>query len=234
MAVDHVLHGQDAQLDPPPTISWNVISPMGRAPVRTRMRPARVGASTAQRSAIDKSIDQLILRRMDKTREALLIASAKYSVNEQNELHGPNGRMKICCNRNGYPHVSIRSRSKGILQKVPVHRIIAHQKYGDELFGDGIQVRHLDGDKTNMRPSNIAIGTQMDNYLDMSEERRARLIMAAHRAGLARRTFTMEEVKRIRDEYDSSGVGFNTLARKWGCAKSTMRMICLRLSYLGD
>jgi hypothetical protein len=171
---------------------------------------------------------------MDKAKEALLIAASKYTVSEHNELRGPKGPMKMCCNRHGYPHVSIRSRTKDILQKVPVHRIVAYQKFGEALFEAGIQVRHLDGDKTNMRPTNIAIGTQMDNYLDMSEERRARLIMAAHRAGQARRSFTRDEVRQIRAEYDSSGIGFNTLARKWNCAKSTMRMICLRLSYLED
>lgn len=50
---------------------------------------------------------------------------------------------------------------------VSEHRLVALKKYGPELFMTGsIVVRHLDGDRLNNEPENIAIGTQKDNIRD--------------------------------------------------------------------
>ena len=59
---------------------------------------------------------------------------------------------------------------------VPVHRLVAYQKYGEKLFEKGICVRHLDGDAFNNLPNNIAIGTYRDNAMDIPVEDRMRSV----------------------------------------------------------
>lgn len=51
---------------------------------------------------------------------------------------------------------------------VYVHRLCAYQKYGDALF-ESQRVRHLDGNRLNNAPSNIAIGSFSDNMYDIPE-----------------------------------------------------------------
>lgn len=60
-------------------------------------------------------------------------------------------------------------RIKGEHKKIATHRFIAYCKYGIQLFRKGIEVRHLDGIKTNNTYSNIAIGTHSQNMNDIPE-----------------------------------------------------------------
>lgn len=64
---------------------------------------------------------------------------------------------------------------------IPVHRLVAYQKYGDKIFEPGMQVRHLDSNKLNNKYKNITIGTAKENASDKSHEvvRRAVLIAAS-------------------------------------------------------
>lgn len=53
-----------------------------------------------------------------------------------------------------------------------VHRLVAYQKYGDQIFEEGIEVRHLDGNSLNNLDGNIEIGTHSDNMMDIPQEQR--------------------------------------------------------------
>lgn len=72
---------------------------------------------------------------------------------------------------NGYLSFNIRLNGSKPTRSF-VHRLQAFQKFGDELFKEGIVVRHLDGDSTNNSYNNILIGTQIDNMLDVPLEKR--------------------------------------------------------------
>lgn len=50
-----------------------------------------------------------------------------------------------------------------------VHRLQAFQKYGENLFDSGMEVRHLDGNKENNSYDNIVIGTHSENMRDIPE-----------------------------------------------------------------
>ena len=50
--------------------------------------------------------------------------------------------------------------------QVLAHRLQAYIKYGDVIYGEGIVVRHLDGNPKNNKLENIAIGNQLDNWND--------------------------------------------------------------------
>jgi len=53
------------------------------------------------------------------------------------------------------------------------HRIVALKKYGPAAAMPNVVVRHLDGNKTNNDPLNIAIGSQSDNIADHISDRQA-------------------------------------------------------------
>jgi hypothetical protein len=72
--------------------------------------------------------------------------------------------------RKGYCYINFRYEDKKL--EVSVHRLQAYQKYGEELFNDGIQVRHLNNISSDNSAINIAIGTASDNMMDIPEKDR--------------------------------------------------------------
>lgn len=52
------------------------------------------------------------------------------------------------------------------VRKIKVHRLQAYQKFGDEMFKEGIQVRHQNNNPLDNSWGNILIGTQSENYQD--------------------------------------------------------------------
>jgi len=108
---------------------------------------------------------------MSKSNEMLVIAKTNgYFVDDDGIVYGPKGNiLKLSGSR--YLHFSMRDTS-GIRWPCTVHKLMAYQKFGADMFYDGIVVRHLDGDSKNNSFYNIAIGTASDNRLDISKDRR--------------------------------------------------------------
>jgi hypothetical protein len=89
-----------------------------------------------------------------------------------------NGNVSNRINKEGYPIFSFRFNGK--TTPISIHRLQAYQKYGNEMFKDGIVVRHLNGIKTDNSWDNIAIGTHSDNMMDIPEDIRvAKSVYAA-------------------------------------------------------
>jgi hypothetical protein len=65
-----------------------------------------------------------------------------------------------------------------------VHRLQAYQKFGEEIYTDGLEVRHLDNLNTNNKESNIALGTKSQNAMDKTPETRLRCAFNASRVVL--------------------------------------------------
>ena len=70
-------------------------------------------------------------------------------------IYNPDGKiLKGYVGKRGYRRFSpVRTNH------VKVHRLVAYQKFGDALFEEGIEVRHLDNNKLNNSEDNIALGT---------------------------------------------------------------------------
>ena len=100
----------------------------------------------------------------------------------------------------------------GRVRNVEVHRIAAYQLYGEKIFQDGIEVRHLDGNHGNNVPDNLALGTPSQNSMDRRPE--VRLSMAAHAAS-KRRRLTDDEERALREDR-GTGMEFRDLAKKYG------------------
>lgn len=125
--------------------------------------------------------------------------------------------------RSGYRRVRFSVHHEGEKFPVEVHRLAAFQKFGEKLFESGIVVRHLDGDSTNNRPDNIAIGTPSDNEMDRSKEER--VARARHAASFrAWPEDTIAEIKRDRER----GFTYKQLTEKYGIAKSTLSCMLRR------
>lgn len=91
----------------------------------------------------------------------------------------------IAFRKDGYQMSSIKD-GRGYLFFKPnkytpvyLHRLVAYQKYGEKIFEDGIQVRHKNNIKTDNIDSNILIGNQSQNMLDIPKKQRR--INASHK-----------------------------------------------------
>lgn len=88
-----------------------------------------------------------------------------YRVDEDGCVIGFKETSIGCCNNSGYISFGFREGKKS--SHILIHRLQAYQKYGDEMFKLGIEVRHLNGDKTDNSWFNIAIGTHSENMMDI-------------------------------------------------------------------
>lgn len=55
-------------------------------------------------------------------------------------------------------------------RKLHGHRLQAYQKFGDKIYESGIEVRHLNGKRTDNSYDNIEIGTHSDNMMDIHRD----------------------------------------------------------------
>ena len=86
------------------------------------------------------------------------------------ELFNPlNSKLNGWKDKNGYRIFHISKNGSPI----HFHRLVAYQKFGDEIFKEGIEVRHLDNNNLNNFDDNIAIGTRFDNIMDISKKQRS-------------------------------------------------------------
>jgi len=92
-------------------------------------------------------------------------------------------------------HLRFGVRFNGAMVKVYVHRLLAYEKYKDDLFSPGMQVRHLDGNPINNTSGNIALGTQSQNMMDIPKAAR---IKKARTAASKLRKYSDETVAKVR------------------------------------
>ena len=103
----------------------------------------------------------------------------------------------------------------GVRKNIRFHQLQAYEKYGDKIFEEGIQVRHLNGDPSDNSWDNIAIGNQSDNRMDISEEIRmiSSLIATSH---VRRKDWD------VIDKDRESGMSYGELQDKYGISKGTL------------
>ncbi len=133
-------------------------------------------------------------------------------------------------NSRGYPIISFRRRRLEICMKVQVHQVVAYQLFGESIFGPGVQCRHRDNNKLNFSPSNLVLGTALDNHHDNSPETRAYLTAVIVAEGRKQRKLTDEQVTDLRARADT-GETYVSLASRFGVSKSTVYYIVNRQTY---
>jgi HNH endonuclease len=94
-------------------------------------------------------------------------------------VQAPDGRQ-MCCSTNRHGYRYFRAALPIGRKHVAVHRLQAFQKFGQELYREGFEVRHLDGRGSNNAAENIAVGTKSDNMMDRPKWLRSKLAARAH------------------------------------------------------
>jgi hypothetical protein len=116
----------------------------------------------------------------------------------------------------GYLKVGIKIPELNISSyALKIHKLQAYKKFGEEIFKQGIVVRHLNGNKTDNSWENISIGTQSDNMMDRSEEERK-----SHSKGRKR---VSEEVKLQLIRERESGKSYGQISKEYKIPLQTVK-----------
>lgn len=132
-----------------------------------------------------------------------------------------NGK-KIKCrkDRNGYSIFTLNSRP-----------ILVHQLQAFTLFGSKVlefsAIRHLNGDKDNNSISNIALGSNSDNQLDIPKNVR---LNSSKAASAKRRRFTEDELTNIKRDR-LNGMSYKQLCTKYNTSKGTLSYMFNKSNY---
>ena len=113
-------------------------------------------------------------------------------------------------------YLTFNVKHDGSSYPVPVHKLVAYQKFGEASFEDSIVVRHLDGLSLNNETDNIPIGRHSDNMMDRPTHER---IEHSLRSAVHIRKLSDQEVWMVRNSGRSTGelaqdlnVAYNTIA----------------------
>lgn len=89
-----------------------------------------------------------------------------YRVLQDGSVISPKGeKLSGRINTHGYLAYGITRN-----RKLYAHRLQAYQKFGDKIYESGIEVRHLNGERTDNSYDNIEIGTHSDNMMDIHRD----------------------------------------------------------------
>jgi len=173
---------------------------------------------------------------MNKMKLALKYAYDKgYRVSKDGKTVFGIRKNKIKLNKTkGYyyfcTHPIINNKRDKVL--VRVHRLQAYQKYGDKIFEDNIQVRHLNNNSLDNSWNNIDIGTPKENMSD-SPHIGERIKKYSLKAGLSNSPLTEEDVLEIRKRVKNKQYNtYSKLAKEYGLkSKGTISDIVNRRTW---
>jgi hypothetical protein len=110
--------------------------------------------------------------------------------------------------------------SNGLVRfNVMIHRLQAYQKYGNLIYAEGVEVRHMNGNKFDNSFGNVLIGTHSENMMDVPVSVR---ISSAIHASSFRNKYNWEEVKLF---YINNGKSYHKTIEKFGMSRSSLRYI---------
>ena len=155
---------------------------------------------------------------MDEHYEVLLIKLG-FTIDKNGKVYNRDGKEINGKIRNGYKAIAIRINGKRI--DVKFHRFQAYMKYGNELFENGIVVRHLNNDKMDNSWNNIAIGSSHDNSMDNLPSDRMKYAINASKVS---NKYTKEFVEEIRKVH-AEGATYREISEKYGLPKSSISYI---------
>lgn len=159
-----------------------------------------------------------------KSKYEILAKEKGYHVDYNGNTFSPRGRKVGTRGDDPYMYIGIRV-SKAKVIKVYIHRLQAYQKFGNDIFEEGIEVRHLNGNSLDNSFENISIGTPYENAMDKPEETRIR---SAIIASDSIKKYSDEVVKIIQTER-SNGSTYNELMKRYSISsKGTLNYLLKR------
>ena len=147
-----------------------------------------------------------------------------YRISSDGRLIRPDGaEIEGSCSNRKYKNTRLNKKQGQLF----FHKLAGYQKFGDEIFRKGMQVRHLDGNKYNNSLDNIGLGTNRENAMDIPKEER---VARSLPAGRVRRKLTEEQVEQLRTDREN-GFTYDKLQEKYKLARSTVSYIVNRKTY---
>ena len=135
-----------------------------------------------------------------------------YRVNKEGVLLNPNGETLKGYYKNGYKYYKLRKEDDYTkYASFKISRLQAYQKYKNDMYQEGIVVRHLNGKRDDDSFNNIALGTQSQNIMDCPKEDRNKRAYNASRKIVKH---SDQLVIKIREEY-RSGISYRKLQKKY-------------------
>lgn len=142
---------------------------------------------------------------------------------ESSSIRGFNFSKKIDRIYKGQAYPQFALSYKGKCRTLPVHKIIAIQKFGIAHLFEGLDVRHLDDDPMNMSFDNIEIGSRSQNIMDIPPNRRS---LRAVNGGLATKgEIPKEKIFELLHRVDVEKSKRNLLG-KTNLGKGFLKMVC--------
>lgn len=92
-----------------------------------------------------------------------------YWVDDSGQMFGPKGALSIKC-RGLQRYPTFSSNWGGRVFGIPVHIFVSYYRFGLDTFKEGLVVRHLNGDSTDLSLDNIVLGTHSQNNMDKPKE----------------------------------------------------------------
>ena len=154
---------------------------------------------------------------MGNIKDILLIAKEKgYHVDGNGNVFSI--KKKIALRKTKQNRYQFTIRYYGERVTILVSKFIGYLKFGDEIFKEGVEIRHLDDNSLNDSWNNIGIGTHSENMFDIPKE--TRIKRAINASNYARR-FNDSIVKEIINDRNK-GFTYLQLCEKYNTSKSTL------------
>ena len=128
----------------------------------------------------------------------------RYKVSSEGRVQGPRGLLRPAAGPNGYPTVVLGRGNTRC-----VHTLVALAFLGPRP--EGMDIRHLDGTRTNSRVSNLVYGTRTQNILDVH---RWRKITRAEAESIRRRVAAGETQASLAREFGTGASAINAIVKK--------------------
>lgn len=148
--------------------------------------------------------------------EALILAQQKgYWTDKLGNIFSAKGhKLKLNYNGRGYLKFNVVLPGR-LCKSIYAHRFIAFLKFGDQLFIEGIEVRHLDNNSSNNSWNNLLLGTSSQNKLDIPKMDRIK------KASLASRKITDHLSSKIKS-YREDGLSYEKISKLVNLSPSTI------------
>ena len=147
----------------------------------------------------------------------ILAVNRGYSVDLDGNAISPKGRKVGTRGRQPYYYFGMRDGGK--ILKIYIHRLQAYQKFGNKIYNEEMEIRHLNRNSLDNSFDNIDIGSHSDNMNDVPKEVRMKA------ASNANKKYSDELVEAIKHD-KTSGMFYKDLMAKYNISsKGTISYI---------
>lgn len=111
------------------------------------------------------------LKNMNGKEKLIKCYEKGYRIDKEGKIWYKNKNVKgFILHKSKIPYLTFSVKIEGTPYNILAHRLQAYQKYKEEMFKEGLEVRHLNSNSLDNSYNNIAIGTHSENMFDKPKE----------------------------------------------------------------